>query len=656
MRLSKLFPKFVGFALFAVTTAAPAARVGQVEKKFIVQPSAKLLALGQSAVARNPSPQLLIRIQYVSQITTAGLDALAVTSKDNNRQLTPNISLAEIRARAVDGVNKSAYFALRLYRTLQTSGAFPAGSIALDPVTIDGPEFRSQTVSSKHADDGVPAVLTIRFAMVRNTAVDVTSLTGDRYTTALLNTFANWVSPRFSVVTEPMAWPGSGGMIAAIGVRAAPNFSCPDETCLARSPEVGDFVSDRIVYPVDPKRIPVSLKSVGVSLPYPNEVADQDAVFLCPDTPSDVGSACPHEQVILAYARQALQQVDPYLATRFQWKRYLARFDERLAERWPGGVLDAGSRKRLTLIKKIMLTERTYLTQQSDAIVQAALDGVPGKTLRGQRQAERDYSNAVRSASSGFSLASLLSMATTISQFGEAYAAKDTSAQFTAIQAEMARAEKDQKIGEAASSKVAALFNANVLQMLESAPAQQTVFGTTVSERTLIDLQRKLRQIYSAQRLPPLPAVAECSRGVENGMYTVYYGDCRKFKLGKGDELEGNGYGHLKSDAVNMVHEFWGPVQVINGNWNVLNGKVIDLNLYQSLDLLVANTPALSSSTACYTIWDTGRPVDKIYMNRCVGKPDIFGDGTQMSKTDSAAFDAQLAEWRSHTSALIASE
>ncbi|WP_157190338.1 hypothetical protein [Novosphingobium sp. Rr 2-17] len=557
-----------------------------------------------------------------------------------------------VKARLIDGINKSAYFALRLFRTLQASKAFPENSIALAPVTIDYPDRQD-------AGNQVPAVLIIRFVAFRNNEIDVTRDDGGSYTLAYQNSFADWIAPRFAMATEAMAWPGSGGLIATIGLNSAPSFSCPAEQCLARAPQVRDLLRDQLGYVMGNKR-PGGLASIRDQLPFPNEVADAAAVFTCADTPDNIGTACPHEQLILAYARQALRQTDPYLATRYQWKRYIARYDPKLAERWPGGIDIPAAKERLIRIKKIMATERRFIAIQSLVTVQAALEGAPGQALRAQRQAERDYSASVRKSRSSFGFASILSAATTMTQFSQAFAAKNTAGQMSAIQSEMDRSQQEASIAKEAAVKVEALFSTSILQPLTATGAAQNVLGREVSAETLAQLQQRLRQIYAVQALPALPANAECARSTHDGINLVAYGSCRMVPVGTREDVVGTGHGHNVGDAIEVSIEFSGKLQILVGNWSMVDGKLAKLSLNQAALRSSIHKDYTGKTVGCFVLLDDQKPTDEMYMNRCAGRADIFSnfkDFTKpMAKGDSALLDARIAEWRKQTHALIAQE
>lgn len=633
-----------------------AANVGGVEKKYLAKPSKKALELGAGPALENPYPHLLIRIQYPSSVTPAGLDALAANMRLSQKYAN-EVAPDELRARVVDGVNKSAYFALRLYRMLEASESFPADSIALEPITIEAPAKAGQLPDSIYAHDGVPAVLTIRFTVERNVVLDGTRDNGPSYTFAMRNTFADWVTPRFAIATEAMAWPGSSGLIATVGLLSAPAFSCPADTCLAPVPEVGEFLAGPPNYVVR-KIKPLNMSNVAGKLPYPDEVADQYGVFTCPDAPDSVGPSCAHEQLVLAYARQALRQVDPYLATRFQWKRFIARYDPELAVRWPGGAYGEDARKRLALIKKMMVAERAFITALSKASAQAGLDGAVGKVLRNQRQAEREYYAAMHKTSSSFSLASLLSMATTISRFGQAYAAKDAMGQLVAVQAERDRSQRDQAVGLDASAQIATLFKGGVLQALTEAP-QQVVLGKAVSVKTLPSLQIRLQDIYKSQQRPPLSKVAECNRFDRSGVLEVAYGTCRVVKLSHGDDIMG--YGYVKvSGSSELTMELYGNLFATNGNWGTIAGEVVKLNLYEAGMRNVQYKDFVGHFSTCYTVWDDTAPPDRLYINRCLNKSDTWSDGNvtykPANKEASARLDTLIVTWRESGNALIRSE
>jgi hypothetical protein len=82
--------------------------------------------------------------------------------------------------------------------------------------------------------------------------------------------------------------------------------------------------------------------------------------------------------------RQALAQVDPYLALRESWRRYIAEFDPGLADRWPN-LPTASERDRLALIKKIMLAEREFSATRDAAAAANFLRGQIGIDMRAQR-------------------------------------------------------------------------------------------------------------------------------------------------------------------------------------------------------------------------------------------------------------------------------
>ncbi len=356
------------------------------------------LQFGASGGLTESHPGLLLRIEYPGGITPAALQFL----RNGTRALTNyphTMSDAEMDERLYDQINKSAYFALRLYRHLINSGQFPANAIALDAVTIDGTPGGTCLTSITDAVR-VPSVLTLRFFVDRHHDNDVST----QQVRVFMNSFGDWIAPRFALLTEPGAWPASAGMIAGTrGWWSGPMLmTCDPSTCDSGIADLGAAISESC----SPNRriatSPVAqLTSPLVRLPYPKALIPTAAPFVrCPENvladPAESGTPCSYERFIELLVVNALTQVDPYLAMRMQWKRYIQAIDPALAARWPGGITTPAAQKRLQLIKRLMQVEKRYVADVSRRFADSIVAGPLGQHMREQRANEQAMADSMK--------------------------------------------------------------------------------------------------------------------------------------------------------------------------------------------------------------------------------------------------------------------
>jgi hypothetical protein len=388
---------------------------------------------GQAAVPRDDNPSLLLTLEYPGGITAEALAVLRDmrrNSQDYGRMAIENKDVwtdDELDQRILDQINKSGYYALQVFDYLQRSQRFPKDTLGLRSVTIDVDPKQKRALRVVRYGVPVPSVLTVRFEVER-LAIDMSN---QRYGYIDFNTFGNAVAPEFVVVTEPSAWPATGGAVMSVGNRSWTGgslaFSCPPQMCQAEAEDFSEMLNflDPFIGPL-PESEGVAIDDPKSSLPYPRGLGMREVVFEQPaaiasaDTVpigDDEKSGYALGRYIEHVALQALSQVDPYLATRIQWKNYIALYDKNLSARWPNIDLSLQETKQLGYIKKIMKAERGVISQQSENFAETMLQGPTGKALRNQLVTEyrliQDLQLADAQATSS-TLLSLVSSTTTL--------------------------------------------------------------------------------------------------------------------------------------------------------------------------------------------------------------------------------------------------
>lgn len=519
---------------FGFAAAVCAQDYGRVDKKLHFQDFTQINSL-RGKVLANPSSQLLVRIEYPAALSPRAIATLIQHVRASD-PLASRYSNDEIASRIVDGVNKTSFYAARLYRQLARNAGLPAGSVAIAPVTSDniGTQFFMPPTGQ------VPAVITIQFSAQRAATGEVSSA-ADGGVHIYRNTFGEYVTPRALLLTEPAGWPGSQGLVAMWGgngdrkiYQGGYDVACDPRVCTLAAPSAGDLLENRKFLSILPVKSFAEIKGV---LPYPLAVSSPNATTICEIAKIASDNACPHEQVIIALVRQAVSQADPYLATRFQWKAFLARYDPDLAEHWPGAVFDAPRKARLSLIKQIMSAERHALSLASDKSTGAILDGESGAAMLEQLRSEVQFGLAVRQASkANFSLGAILGMGMNLLSAGKSFASGSLSGQVEALQGEMQRLSSDTAVQQSGLAKInEAYTNAQSAFLARTVITGQSgqILGQSLALSTVTELQATLERIYDSQLKPaPTPSLAEC-RKFANGTDSVNFnGDCDLSKAG----------------------------------------------------------------------------------------------------------------------------
>jgi hypothetical protein len=381
---------------------------------------------------RDDSPHLLVTIEYPGAVTPEAMavlrgmrrGSLLYGSYSYGKSESPNVYTdEEIDERILDQLNKSGYYALQIFNYLEREHRFPSDTLALRAVTIDVDPQQKDALRVLRDIAPIPSVLTLRFDVERL----VQDMSDEKHLFIMFNSFGNAVTPEFVLLTEPSAWPGTGGAIMSVGNRywagGALAFSCPPQTCFTEGedlsemlnflgPFVGPGPAPGSVVENDPKRslpFPRGLGMREILIQEPSSVAFADAVPIGGGNKSGYAMGQYIENVLV----QALVQVDPYLATRIQWKHYIAIFDKSLAMRWPNVELTQDELRRLSYIKKIMKAERGVISQQSSQFSDAMLKGSAGQAMRKQMIGEYRLVQDLQFADAQATNATLLSLAST---------------------------------------------------------------------------------------------------------------------------------------------------------------------------------------------------------------------------------------------------
>jgi hypothetical protein len=387
---------------------------------------------GTGLILHDRQPSLLVTIEYPGAVTERGIAVwrdkvryarlTLLRSFSNN----PNSHQARLTDELVDEhikdqINKSGYYALQIFDYLRRTNHFPANTLALQAVTIDVAPDAPNELRVVRPPVSVPTVLTIRFLAF--TDIDDVS---DGIVNVKMSTFGNFIAPEFSLVTEGAAWPATGGAIMSVGGRVkgggSAAFDCPPDKCLTNALDFGQMLDREAPYFLIAPLSAVATEEqiVGMqSFPYPKGLglrdilleqpaslisATQMPVALAPTNGFALGLFIDHA------ATQALSQLDPYLATRIQWKRYIDLFDKQLAARWPNTELTANEIRRLNYIKKIMHTEREVVSRESERFAEVALQSVAGNAFREQLGAEQRVMQNLKAADQKAFAESVLSL------------------------------------------------------------------------------------------------------------------------------------------------------------------------------------------------------------------------------------------------------
>jgi hypothetical protein len=360
--------------------------------------------LGDGVQLTDQHPGLLLRIEYVGGITERGMTVWRRSWRANEAQFfANNPSLEAYRARESDEffnqrirdqINKSGYYALRVFDYLKKHQRFPTDTIALSTVTLDADPTDPAGLRVLRATSQLPSVLTLRFGVMRN-AHEVSDGNVEVYR----NTFANYVSPEMILFSEAAAWPANGGVLFTTGLgdkyNAALLFSCVSDKCLSNAAEL----------PYMPRLAPAyfskSFQNIGAlnelrELPYPlgtvlvplQMAMPEKSIYLEQGLVRPLPMDFPLGDLVERTTLQALAQTDYYLATRMQWRQYIALYDLQLSRRWPNTGLTLEELERLNKIKLIMKAERHFVATASNQFTQTVLFGDAGAQMRQQFAAE----------------------------------------------------------------------------------------------------------------------------------------------------------------------------------------------------------------------------------------------------------------------------
>lgn len=640
-----------------------AAKNGELFNKDLNRIPPNILTLGSTATIADSSPSLLVRIEFPGAITQEALDLLV----QKVRTIDPFVSDVtdeEIRNALMDQINKSSYFALRLFRNFLRYGNFPKDTIALSPVVLE-PGTDGDLISVRREGDSVPAVLTIRMTVGRSPGSEVTSprpRPGSPYGIRVIaNTFADYVDNRISIVAEPAAWPGSGGVIASYGTQGAgvAARSCDPNDCLAIGLDVGQLQIGNAALLTGA----VPFAKINSKLPYPWPATSQiGGVTTCVEPSDGPGDICLHERVALALVKQALSQVDPYLATRYQWQRYIARLDPELARLWPGNAWDAPQRERLRFVKALMSAERGYLAATSAKAAELSMMGALGAKLREQRLSERQYAVAIAEASKQkMSFAAILGAALSVMNYASAFQSKNFVGQMGAFNEVQKAAGANAAIRDQSLGQLRSAFFSETARSYADLFGEQyrvTVLGQQITASDISSLRVQFHDLYKRLSLPTLApldpiCVAEQKMRDEPGWedrFIVGNGPCtptRPFYFDPGGALV-----HQKNPrSFHYSQETLGKFTIYNYA-SVAIGKQLRSSSVEQAHRLVGPTFG-TLFTNCYELGD---------ISRCEGNPQQHakykanGESRPAAAAEEADLEKARVAWIGKVNSLIAHE
>lgn len=601
----------LALGLLPVLTFAASPAVGTLSHSRNVSrtvPGSALL-LGKGVTVADEHPALLLRIEYPGGITRAALDTLRKHVRAGD-EFAASMTDDEIEERIQDQVNRSAYYALRLYQFLLDTKQLPEETVLAESVIIDrAPGSPGLTVvRSAHR---VPAVLTLRFIARRSATMDISR--PDMFVYA--NSFGKWLAPQMALFTEAGAWPGSAGVIALYGWGAAQKGpiqrSCNPENCLAA---IDDF-DDNLQGPFTPGRAramyspsTVDLSKVVDELPYGRTVKiDQEPVHECPrDSLSADGfvTPCPHEQLALALIMQALAQVNPYLAMRAQWRNYIAALDPPLAARWPGGVLAENERVRLGLIKKLMRAERRYLSGYSRLFARTQLVGAVGSKMREQLAAEQLTADEIRATTTGLIpvLLQLSKLVHSARSYRDAVESRDVLAAANAVAdvPEVVSGTDRLTAIEALESNFAVNYGQSY-SALHGTRFTETIDSRELQADNIGQLRKRFLEIYAKAPLPEIAAPnPRCRKASdEDDIVRGWTGDCADARPA------GSGFAYVfAADGGGFVGTFErdvneeGFVTYFSFASMIHNGKFIDVHSSAEATRIVQHTRGVNLQLA----------------------------------------------------------
>lgn len=493
---------------------------GGVHNKALDTLPPAFLTAASSKPYRDDGPYVLLRIEYPAAISQSGINELArqklaspITKQFNH------ITQEYIEARILDGVNKSTFYAAKLYRYLRDSGDFPPGTVVLQPVYLDGPKVAGEVLATQRLNAMVPAVATLQFSAVRAFDGDISMRTpaDQEYNLQIrYNSFGDILASGMQLMTEPTAWPVSRGMIMRAWPTLAPKVipvqPCQSPDCTRAGADIGDMIGGARLAAFE---LGVSGEKAK-SLAYPTSTNFPNTVTTCDATRGVLAPPCSYEVFTRNVLRIAFTQIDPYLATRYQWRDYIKRYDSKLASYWPGGVLApelaTAAAPQLQMIRQIMKGERLFLSRLSDQLAAQALEGEGGKAMRAQLVAERDFSRAVQSASRPrFDLGAMMGVAQAFAGISGSIRGGDLSAQIAATS--IAR-DREIANSERRSSALVTLGSAYEQVSRTFASGMKVTIdpglvpGLGQGESSLEVLQGRLIALYQSAKFPPLPSPA----------------------------------------------------------------------------------------------------------------------------------------------------
>lgn len=499
-----------------------------------------------------PTSAALVRLRFPSAFTSDALHLLSDKYLDFNQKQEWYLQSvtkypvyagrAPIEARIRDGVAKSSYYALMLYKVLRDR--LPAGTVILDPYTIGTSETGVQkTLATSRQSHQLPAVLELDFSVMRNETFDY-SLDTVR---ALTNTIGPFLSPNLIVSTSLEAWAGSSGVILSQPSRftslgeAMGNHKLGDigpANCDCRARYRPGFTNNNAS--------PMRYMSLGFDEIVPGRQAvtprEQRELVLPGGLYSrelKTGSSGTADQIeqyfefVSNFVVISLNKVDPYLALEAEWREYLGQFDVNLGNEWPAN--GESERARLNLVKRLMDAERRFLTAESDGYYESEFSGAPGRAMRDQIAGEYQvlhqmeaFEKEQRKAANQVVLFQLLNLAA-----GHSIAATNpvlsnqilmNSLQST-VAANVSSADSESRATGELSSLFAPTVGTGITRNVEVATA--TVSDTDViSAATLEDFRRQLSGMYR-KRFPTetVPMYVACKKAadMEKSAMSTYY-------------------------------------------------------------------------------------------------------------------------------------
>ncbi len=532
---------------------------------------------------QDDGPHVLLRIEYPAALSPAALERLtAHVRRTGSPVVTNGLDDDYIQIRLLDQLNKSTYYAAKLYRYLRDSGDYPPDTLVLQPVYLDAPVEAGQLVSTKRPENLVPAVATLRFAAFRPTIGDVSTPRpiGKTDIKILATSFGDIFTPTTILATEPAAWPGSAGTVfrSIFGMHSSNCVSdrcdlpliqalaCEAPQCVMSAPDIGDVLVGDIPLPAIVGR--VTSGDNAKSLAYPLATDFGNIITRCDINDTKPPSPCPYERFLRSAIRASFDNIDPYLATRYQWRHYIERFDPSLASYWPGGVLAPevipAASPRLHILRQIMKGERRFIAGLSDQLAAQALDGQNGAAMRAQLGAEKEFGQAIGNAARPrLDLGSVLSMAQAFAGIGGAMRGSDLSPQIAAatramerdIASGQRRISAIQQIG-AAYTDVSRTFASG----MKAAIDPSLLPGLDQGEASFDTLRSRLKTLYSERSFVSLPKPESmCRKYQEPSLDVDFLGICDQ-KLGQAVPRFGNSVYHTNGTDV-----YVGEADVIDG-------------------------------------------------------------------------------------------